>query len=297
MSKVTIRVPATSTNVGPGLDAAGLALALYSDLTFEEIEKGLWFRGCNPGYDNDKNPVVIAYYAVIDALGLEHKGVSIKMDVRIPFSSGLGSSAMLLCAGATAANALHGSPLTRKQLLEITTPLEGHPDNLAPAFFGGLSVSVVKEDGSVFTGRFDCSRDLRFVAMVPNVDLPTPISREKLPDKIPLKDAIFNLSCTALLFKALETGDETLIAAALDDRLHQNVRRKWIPCYDEVKKLCLDAGALGFCISGAGPTLLAVTKDKEFADRIRPQMEALPHDWQVLDLAVDRRGARVYWNK
>lgn len=294
MSKVTVRVPATSANIGPGFDAAGLALGLYSDFTFEEIDKGLWFRGCNPGFDNAKNPIVQAYFATCDAIGVPHRGVSIQMEVKIPYASGLGASAVLLCAGAMAANALHGSPLSRRQLLDLTCAIEGHPDNLAPAFFGGLSVSLMKENDRVYTGKFECAKDLRFVAMIPEYELPTSVARKALPKSVPRKDAVFNLSHATLLFKALETGDEELIRAAMDDRLHQPYRKQLIPCYDEVQSLCLEAGALGFCVSGAGPTLLALTKDPDFADRIRPKIQALPHYWKVLNLVVDQEGARVY---
>ena len=297
MSKVTVRVPATSANIGPGFDAAGLALALYSDFTFEEIEKGLWFRGCNPGFDNEKNPIVQGYYAVLDAIGAQRKGVFIRMDVKVPYASGLGSSAVLLCAGAMGANALHGSPLSRRELLNLTTGIEGHPDNLAPAFFGGLSVSLMKEDHTVYTGKFEICKDLHFVTMIPEYELPTSFARKVLPEEVSRQDAVFNLSHSALLFKALETGDEELISAAMDDRLHQQYRRDLIPCYDEVEAICRDEGALGFCVSGAGPTLLAVTKDASFAEHIRGALEALPHHWRALDLSVDQKGARVYWDR
>ncbi len=141
---VTVRVPATTANLGPGFDTLGLALALYNTLTFEEVPEGLFFDGVEPEYATEENLAVIAYKAVLSKLGLPMSGLRVSISGDIPICRGLGSSAALIAAGAAGANANHGSPLSREELLAVCNAIEGHPDNLAPAIFGGLVASFVE---------------------------------------------------------------------------------------------------------------------------------------------------------
>ena len=143
---VTVRVPATTANLGPGFDTLGLALALYNTLTFEELAEGLYFEGVDPEYATAENLAVVAYKAVLSKLGLPMPGLRISVQAEIPICRGLGSSAALIAAGAAGANANHGSPLTRAELLAVCNDIEGHPDNLAPAIFGGLVASFVENE-------------------------------------------------------------------------------------------------------------------------------------------------------
>ena len=146
MNQVTIRVPATTANLGPGFDAFGCALGLYTDVTFEETESGLEITGCDEAYQGPDNLAYTSYCAVLSSLSEEIRGVKIHIDAHIPICRGLGSSAALLVAGAMGANMLRGNKLSTQGLLNITNAMEGHPDNLAPAFYGGLTASLV--DGS-----------------------------------------------------------------------------------------------------------------------------------------------------
>ena len=143
MKKVTIRVPATSANLGPGFDAFGCALKLYTDVTFEETDEGLEITGCAEEFTGPDNLAYESYCAVLASLSEEVRGVKIHIDSNIPICRGLGSSAALLVAGAMGANVLRGNRLSTQGLLNITNAMEGHPDNLAPAFFGGLTASMV----------------------------------------------------------------------------------------------------------------------------------------------------------
>ena len=143
MKKVTIRVPATTANLGPGFDAFGCALSLYTDVTFEETEEGLEITGCPEEFTGPDNLVYTSYCAVLNTMSEEVRGVKIHIDAHIPICRGLGSSAALLVAGAMGANVLRGNKLSTQGLLNITNAMEGHPDNLAPAFFGGLTASMV----------------------------------------------------------------------------------------------------------------------------------------------------------
>ena len=143
MKRVTIRVPATTANLGPGFDAFGCALSLYTDVTFEETDSGLEITGCDEAYTGPDNLAYTAYCAVLGTLSEEVRGVKIHIDAHIPICRGLGSSAALLVAGAMGANVLRGNKLSTQGLLNITNAMEGHPDNLAPAFLGGLTASMV----------------------------------------------------------------------------------------------------------------------------------------------------------
>ena len=289
---VTVRVPATTANIGPGFDTSGCALALYNTFTFEELSSGLQFSGCEEAYCNADNLAVVAYRCVMDALDLPMPGLSITMDTQIPICRGLGSSASLIAAGASAANALHGSPYTPLQLLGICNDIEGHPDNLAPALLGGLVASFV-EDGRPVAAQYTVHPSLRFTALFPDFELSTHLARSVLPREIPFADAVFNVSRAAVLLKALEQGDKAMIATALHDRLHQPYRSKLIRGYDEVRQLALQSGALAFCISGAGPTLLYLSTDEAVDEAVAAQLGQLEDNWTLLSLPIDHAGVQV----
>lgn len=289
---VTVRVPATTANLGPGFDTLGLALALYNTLTFEEVPEGLFFDGVEPEYATEENLAVIAYKAVLSKLGLPMSGLRVSISGDIPICRGLGSSAALIAAGAAGANANHGSPLSREELLAVCNAIEGHPDNLAPAIFGGLVASFV-EDGRPYIARYSLHRSLRCTALIPDFQLSTHLARSVLPEKVPYFDAIYNVSRTAVLLKALENGDTETISAALRDRLHQPFRRTLIPGFDEAEQLANDCGCVAFFLSGAGPTLLCLSADPDFDARLAAGLSALPGHWQQLPLPVDHEGIIV----
>lgn len=289
---VTVRVPATTANIGPGFDTFGCALALYNTFTFEEIDNGLRFAGCEEAYCNEENLAVVSYRSIMDALGLPMPGLSITMHTEIPICRGLGSSASLIAAGAAAANTLHGSPYTPLQLLGICNDIEGHPDNLAPALMGGLVASFV-ENGHPVAVQYDIHPALRFTALIPDFKLSTHLARSVLPKEVPYADAVFNVSRAAVLLKALEHGDTELIRVSLADRLHQPYRSSLIHGYEQVQQLALDCGALAFCISGAGPTLLCLSKAEGFDTALRQRLHELPKHWQQLPLPVDHSGVQV----
>lgn len=294
MEKVTVRVPASTANLGPGFDSFGCALGLYNELTFAFQEKGLTITGCDPQYANSRNLAYVAYCEAIKEMGLPVEGLHIHITGDVPVSRGLGSSAALLAAGALGASALHGNRLERAELLTVTTRIEGHPDNLAPAIYGGLTASLM-EDGVPVAMDFPLSPDWQFVALVPDFELSTKMARAALPKSVPHRDAVYNVSHAALLLKALELGDENLLQKAMGDRLHQPYRKSLIQGYDRMEEIARACGAAGFCISGAGPTLLCLTKEGQTADRIRSSLGELAQHWRVLPLMVDIRGACVIW--
>lgn len=290
MNKITVRVPATTANIGPGFDSMGCALALYNYITCKVLPAGkLVITGCPEPYQNEENLAVQGYRAVLSRLGLPNEGLSLNIRAEIPVCRGLGSSAALIAGGAAAANLLHGSPLPPAELLEVTNEIEGHPDNLAPAIYGGLTASLV-EDGKPRTVKLPLSPTLRWVAAIPDFELSTHLARAVLPKEVAFVDAVYNASHVAVLVGALGRGDRELIAMALRDRLHQPYREKLIPEYNKVKTAAGQCGAIAFCISGAGPTLLALTDEASFAAQFAEKCKRLEHRWNIMELAVDTEG-------
>jgi len=216
MKRVTIRVPATTANLGPGFDAFGCALGLYTDVTFEETDGGLLITGCPEEFTGPDNLVYESYCAVLNTMSEEIRGVRIHIDAHIPICRGLGSSAALLVAGAMGANILRGSKLSTQGLLNITNAMEGHPDNMAPAFLGGLTASMV-DGGLPVCVNFPLHPEWEFVALIPEFDLPTSLARSVLPEQVSRADAIYNVSHGALVLKALELGDEKLLRHSMQD--------------------------------------------------------------------------------
>ena len=292
MNRVTIRVPATTANLGPGFDAFGCALSLYTDVTFEETEFGLEITGCDEAYTGPDNLAYTSYCAVLASLSEEIRGVKIHIDAHIPICRGLGSSAALLVAGAMGANVLRGSKLSTQGLLNITNAMEGHPDNLAPAFYGGLTASMV-DNGLPMTVSFPLHPGWEFLALIPDFNLPTTLARSVLPEQDSRADAIYNISHGAMVLKALELGDEKLLRTAMQDRLHQNYRKKLIPDYEKIEALIRTTGA-AFCLSGAGPTLLCMTRNPKVRELLETKIpEITEHNWEILPLHVEFQGARA----
>ena len=289
---IFVRVPATSANLGPGFDCFGLALNLYGRFSFEETAEGLSFENVEEKYQNADNLAVRAYYRVLDELGMPRRGLRVRIDSDIPPCRGLGSSASLIAAGLTAANAAHGSMLDGAVLLRLATEIEGHPDNVAPALQGGLTASIMDGD-SVLTMRCALSEKLRFMALIPDFELSTQRARAVLPKQVPLADAVFNASRTAVLLRALETGDMRAVAAAMDDRLHQPYRASLIDEYEAVRALALRSGAAAVCISGAGPTMMCVYADDEFNAAMTRGLQDMRNRWRALPLLPDMQGALI----
>ena len=289
MEKVTVRVAATTANLGVGFDTLGCALQLYNTLSFTLSDK-LSFSGCDEEYQTPDNLAYQGFAAVYTHEGQPVPDVHIDISAGIPVCRGLGSSAAMIAAGALAANKLGQFHLDAPALLAIVTPIEGHPDNLAPALFGGLTASMMA-GGQVYTVSYPVHSALRFVLLSPDFPLSTHAARSVLPQSVPFPDAVAQLSRLALLPKALELGDEALIAHCLNDRLHQPYRFPLIAESDTLRALAHDLGCDAFCISGAGPTLLCVTRDSTLAERLSASAAGLKHHWHIQELAVDHSGA------
>ena len=300
---VKIRVPATSANCGPGFDTLGLACSMYSTFTYEVIEKGLELEVLGEGSDrikaNRHNLAILSFFKVWDIMSEQKIGLRVIMNNAIPLARGLGSSSSAIVAGLTAANYLTGSKLSQYDLLNLATEIEGHPDNVAPAIFGGITVSYMR-DGKANALKFMPSKPFQLVAIIPELALSTRAARQVLPQEIKHQDAVFNASRTGLLVAALLSGDYTHLTAGLEDRLHQPYRLGLIPGADHAFAAARAQGAYNAVISGAGSTLMAYLPVECSAEKVAlaMQKELAAHNitasYQVLKL--DETGAQVLPN-
>ena len=298
---IRVRVPGTSANCGPGFDAIGVACTIYNDLELTlKGEEGLVIEIEGEGAANipadERNIVLRAIRTILKRAHREDevKGFHIRMTNHIPLSRGLGSSAAAIVAGLKAANALLGNRFSRRELLQMATNIEGHPDNVAPAIFGGFTISVVTR------GRVECfslmpRMPLKLVVAVPEFPLSTRLARSVLPEQVKMKDAVFNVSRAALLVAALTKGQPRFLRNAFADALHQPYREKLIPGMKDVFRDACRAGALGASLSGAGPCLIAYTLENEEAVG-QAMVEAFQEheiEAHALQLSLDAHGARI----
>jgi homoserine kinase len=248
-----VRVPASSANLGPGYDAMAAALALTMDVEVTEAGEFSVDAGGLDVSEGRDNLVVRAFEALHPADGL-----TFTIRSEIPLARGLGSSAAAIVAGLAAADHLYELALGPHELLARAAALEGHPDNVAAAIFGGF-VICGEDDGRPVAARFDPPEGLEAVAVIPSDEVSTEAARGAMPEQVPLADAVANVSAAALLVLGLQQADLHLVGRGLRDRIHQPARRGLYPRSMELLEAAPELGALGATISGAGPTLLVWT--------------------------------------
>jgi homoserine kinase len=271
--RARVRVPATSANLGPGFDALGLCLTLYNDVTVtasDRVSVVVAGEGADHLPAGEENVVVRGARMLFAAAGRPFTGLAVECVNRIPLSRGLGSSAAAWLGGLIGANALLGEPLDRAALLRLAARAEGHPDNVAAALYGGITVACAT-DGGVQAVSLPPPVGVRWVILVPDVTCATAEARAVLPAQVPLADAVFNVQRVALLLAGFQTGRAALLRHAMDDRLHQPYRLQLFPWMPAVVAAAQEAGALGCVLSGAGPCLLAAVT--ETASEVAGAME------------------------
>lgn len=289
---IRVRVPATSANLGPGFDAFGVAFELYNIFSFEERDTGkLTIRGVSKKYQGKSNLVYKAMLKVFNKVGYRPKGLYIYSDVNIPVSRGLGSSATCIVGGLVGANALCGAPLNGKELFDMAVEMEGHPDNVAPAMFGGLVVSLGTRDENLYIKK-TVAPQFNFYAAIPDFTLSTAEARRAIPKKIYHKDAVYNVSRASMTCLALCDGHPELLKESMKDKLHQPYRIPLIAHYDEVTRAAEDFGALSACISGAGPTILMISdkSNMHFEEEMHRWLSERLPGWQFIKLVPDNTG-------
>lgn len=292
---IEIIVPATTANIGPGFDCLGMALNLYNKVLFEEIEDGLQIHGCEERFNNKENLVYTSMIHTFKKVGYTPgTGFKITMDCHIPESRGLGSSAACILAGVIGATELSNSKLNKEEILKIATEIEGHPDNITPALFGGMTVSI-QDQTSIHFSKVPIQNNFRIYGLIPDFTLSTKESRAVLPQEVSFQDAVFNVGRTALMLASFMNGDLELLNFSIDDKLHQNYRASLIPEYPSIIEKLNSLDIKGSFLSGAGPAIIVIAgKDNlGFADRIQNRMLELENKWTVKEFNMDTQGALI----
>lgn len=267
---IKIRVPATSANLGPGFDCLGLALNLWNEVTFEPSDK-LTYHVTGEGADKlnkgTKNLLTKAFALVHETCERPVQAVQICAHNEILMSSGLGSSAAAIVSGLLGANEMLGRPLNENELLKLANEMEGHPDNVAPALFGGLVSSILCGE-EIISRRYEVP-EFTIVIVKPSVDWPTRVARAVLPKSVSRADAVYNIGRATLVVDALRCGDLELLQKVMDDRIHQPYRLKHIAGGMSAYKAAKRFGAAA--LSGAGPSIIAFVQ-KEKAERTKTEI-------------------------
>ena len=246
--KVSVKVPATTANIGPGFDCMGMALPIYNTITIEEtVLPGTGIEinvlATEDSVDDfsiehipmDENSIIYkAVELLYNSIGQTPSELKINIHSEIPIARGLGSSASVIVGGLLAANELLGRPADEAALLSIATEVEGHPDNVTPAIVGGLCLTSSEEDGSIVYRKIEWPEEWNLTVCIPEYELATDISRSVLPKEVPMEDAVFNAKRLGMFIEAVHTKDAKLMKLALKDKLHQPYRMKLVPGLEKI---------------------------------------------------------------
>lgn len=264
MKSVTVIAPATSANLGPGFDCIGMALDLWNELTVTEGDFNIYTRGEGHGDipSDSRNLIVTGVEAAFLESGKKLPKFSYESTNKIPFSRGLGSSSAAIVSGLLAGSLLSGANLDNQAILRLAADIEGHPDNVAPAIYGGCRIGV--HNGNTWiTDCINLPKNLNAVLFIPKFYIDTHQSRAALPDHISRADVVYNLGRVALLVNSLSNNHLNLLETATEDKIHQPFRSASIPGYRAITRAAKKGGALGVFLSGSGPTILGLTQGRE----------------------------------
>ena len=306
--KVSVKVPATSANLGPGFDCLGLALPIYNEITVEETVMPGSGIEINVIEDSEKCDILsipmdennIVYKAIellYNFVGQTASDMKITIKTNIPVTRGLGSSASVIVGGLMAANKLLGSPADDAVLLSIASEVEGHPDNVTPAMFGGFCVASIEDDGSVAYSKIPWPEDWKLTALIPDYELDTKIARSILPSTISIPDAAYNVRKASMLIDAVYRKDADLMKKCLKDKIHQPYREQLIKGFKELTELLANKDdVLGCVISGAGPTILVISKNDGFEkveNEVKNIFDILNVNCDIRTMDIENEGSIV----
>lgn len=292
---IKVRVPGTSANMGPGFDTLGIALNVYNEYEFEEIEKGFKFQGIPEEFCNKENIIYKAMVKCFEKAEYLYRGISINVIKQdIPISRGLGSSSSCIVAGLIGANAIMGNKLSKDEIFKLAVEIEGHPDNVAPALYGGIVISIMDNENPIYN-KIEVDDEIKFIALIPDFRLSTEAAREVLPEVISMKDGVYNVGRVAMMVSAFATKNYNLLRYACKDQFHQRYRSKLIKNFDYVYNKCYYMNCLCCYLSGAGPTMMSIVskEDTTFSLEIEKDLQKKGLNWKVIELKVDNQGAQI----
>ncbi len=287
---IKVLAPATSANCSIGFDCMGMALSWFAEFYFTESNE-FKITGCEPEFQTLDNMVVQAFKTTCDYLGKEFPTFHLHEIMDIPFQRGLGSSAACVTAGIFGADAWFQAGLTKEEMLKIADSIEGHPDNVAPAIYGSVCVSLV-ENEHIHVAQMDCD-SWYALAMIPNYPIKTDEARKVLPDTVAFDQAKLQVARSILFTQALENGDEKMLSDVCVDYLHEPYRSQLIKEYDTIKAYC-QKHDIAMWISGSGSTMLAISMQLEKMEALQLWVKSSFHlDCQIV--TIEKQGTRVIY--
>lgn len=285
--------PATSANLAAGFDSFGICFNIANEIYAEEFQDAIIVNNHADTIRNKENLIVKSFFYGCETLGYKPKGLKLNIRSSIPVARGLGSSASCINAGVTAAYLISGNRVNKSEIFEISTIIEGHPDNIAPNIFGGASISY-KSGNEYKAAKFNVADKFSFVTIIPEYRLSTSKARSVLPQTYSSEDCVFNISHASILALALVSGNESLLKDALFDKLHQPYRSALIENYEKIIEICMAHGALGCYLSGAGPTMIAVTTDTKSIGKLRKAFSDERIQVNVFVNKINKKGLEYY---
>jgi len=285
--EIKVKSPASSANIGPCFDCAGIAFPLYNIVKVKKNDKKEIKVIIDEKGDirtfivDEKNIIYQSIQKFYEKINREIEGYEIYTETEIPIARGLGSSASVIAGALIGVNELNGKILSKQDLIDIAASIEGHPDNTTPVFVGGFVVASIEDDGHVLYQKIDWPKEWKISVCIPDYKLLTELARSVLPSEVDFKDAVYNIQKSAQLITAITNKNEDIMRSALKDRIHQPYREKLIPGMVEIiKKLNKEKNVLGCVLSGAGPTLAVITNN----DDIENVKQIVYKIWYDLDI-------------
>ena len=285
-----IKVPGSTSNIGPGFDCLGMALSVYNTFSVSLSDKDELENILEP-YNNRNNLFLKAYRKGLEYLG-EEDNVHVYFDCDVPISRGLGSSATFIVGGLCAASALHGDKIPKDVIYQLASHMEGHPDNVAPCLFGGFTAATLLEDGTYIYENLPIHDSWRITIFTPDTEVSTSEAREVLPE-IYTKDIAVSNGCKAILaVKALNDGDQELFNKVANDAIHEPYRKDLIPNFDEMKALLEEDTNGKFLISGSGSTCILFHHEDITSDALN-KIQQFDSNWEIKEVTVSNTGVEI----
>lgn len=292
---IKVKVPCSSANFGPGFDSIGIALNLYNTFSICEIANGLIIDGCPLEFQNSNNIIYKAMEIVFKKVGYTPSGIKISIKSDIPISRGLGSSSSCIIGGMVAANYLSGNKLSKEEIIDLATKMEGHPDNVVPCFLGGLIVALFDGEKTYYE-KISFESKVKFFAMYPSFNLSTKKARNVLPEQLDFKFAMSNIATTSFLVASIANNNFKNIKHSMKNVIHESFRENLIPNFSDIKNKALNLNALGVCLSGAGPTIMAIVSEDNvsFKNSMDSFLKDLDNNWIIKELSICTNGTIIY---